>query len=91
MPFGLKNTPSTFQVLMNHLSHIRKFVLIFFNNILMDDHIEHLWMALTVLHENQLFAKCSKCKFGCLRVDCLGHIIFENGISVNPNQLFFHF
>lgn len=42
---------------------------------------------LKILKENYLFAKCSKCKFGCIRVDYLGHVITENGISVDPRKI----
>lgn len=64
MPFGLTNAPSTFQSLMNHIfrPYLRKFVLIFFDDILvfsksLDDHLIHLRTVLFVLLSNQLYAK----------------------------------
>lgn len=55
-------------------------------NITLDDQREHL-KVLLVLKENQLYAKRSKCKFGRLRVDYLGHVISKNGIAVDPRKI----
>ena len=44
----------------------------------------HLRVVLQTLKEHQLYAKYSKCEF-CLRsVTFLGHIIFIEGVEVDP-------
>ena len=56
----------------------------FFNDILVysqsvDAHLSHLRTVLEVLLSHKLFAKQSKCVFGCFEVEYLGHIISEIG------------
>lgn len=71
MPFGPTNAPSTFQGLIEIFgSYLRKFVFVFFSNILiysktMGDHASHLGVVLTVLQHHQLYTKTIKCVFGC--------------------------
>lgn len=83
MSFGLTNTPSTFQSLMNHVfkTMLRKNILVFFNDILMysldlDSHLIHLEAVFSTLRANQLKVKLSKCSFAQPKVDYLGHVIF---------------
>nr|XP_009797113.1 PREDICTED: uncharacterized protein LOC104243599 [Nicotiana sylvestris] len=94
MPFGLTNAPSTFQALMNDIFRpcLRRFVLVFFDDILVyspdwEAHLEHLELVLSLLRKYQLVAKRSKCLFGQQSVDYLGHVIYAQGLSVDPAKI----
>jgi len=94
MPFKLTNAPSIFQSLMNHIfqPYLRKFILVFFDDILiyskdMNTHLVHLTKAITMLKQHQLFAKLSKCKFGCSEVEYLGHIISAEGVYADLRKI----
>ncbi|KAI9187372.1 hypothetical protein LWI28_027346 [Acer negundo] len=74
MPFSLINTLATFQSLMNDLfrPHRRRFILVFFDDILVysktwEDHLSHLHLVLNILSTKKLFAKESKSRFGMLQ------------------------
>ena len=93
MPFGLTNAPSTFQSLMNDVfrPYLRRFMLVFFDNILvfsptLELHLRHLRSMLELL-QHQLYAKKSKCAFGCPEVEYLGHIISGQGVSIDPRKI----
>lgn len=80
MPFGLINAPSMFSKLMNHVfqKFLRKFVLVFFDDILVyspswDTHLQHLELVLQTLQKECLFARLSKYSFGLREIDYLGH------------------
>ena len=70
MPFGLTNAPTTFQSLMNRIfrPHLRKFVLVFFYDILvyskdLKEHCDHLQSVLSILANHQLHVNGKKCLF----------------------------
>ena len=70
MSFGLTNAPAVFMELMNRVfkEYLDTFVIVFIDDILVysrtdQEHQTHLRKALTVLRENRLYAKFSKCEF----------------------------
>lgn len=94
MPFGLTNALSTFQGLMNDVfrPYLRKCVLVFFGDILvysksLQDHLKHLKAVLGLLQQHQLYAKLSKCHFGCHEVKYLGNVISEEGVKADPSKI----
>lgn len=44
-------------------------------------------MALQLLKEHELYAKFSKCEFWLNKVHFLGHVVSEDGISVDPAKI----
>lgn len=94
MPFGLTNAPATFQALMNSIFRpfLRKFVLVFFDEILVYSaswslHLEHLRQVLLLLRDHQLFAKFSKCSFWQTRVSYLGHVVTALGVEMDRDKV----
>ena len=51
------------------------------------DHEKHIRIVLTRLREHQLYAKFSKCEFWLKKVPFLGHILSEEGITVDPSKV----
>jgi hypothetical protein len=94
-PFELTNAPSTFQSLMNDIfrPYLRKFILVFFfNDILVysaniKDHLIHPKITFEMLKAHQMFAKKSKCRFGCSEIDYLGHLISTERVKADGKKL----
>jgi hypothetical protein len=66
---------------------LHRFVLIFFDNILVYsrswvEHLQHVRLMLTTLHEHQLFMKRTKCAFGRTEVSYLDHVISDAGVAM---------
>lgn len=94
MPFGLTHTPATFQCIMNEVfqEYIGKFVLVFFDEILIyskneTEHAQHLELVFKKLLENQLHVKRNKCTFSQNKIEYLGHIISNQGIAADDSKI----
>ena len=90
MPFGLSNAPTTFKGLMNQIfrAYLRKFVLVFFDEILiysmtLEEHLQHLDMVLSTLQQHKLYANRKKCSFGQNQVNYLGHWVSFEGVKAD--------
>lgn len=49
--------------------------------------MRHLYKVLTILEEQSLFAKESKCEFGMTKILYLGHIINARGVQVHQEKI----
>lgn len=72
--------------------YLRKFVLVFFDDILVysptwELHLEHLSQVLLLLRRHQLVARLSKCVFGQSHIDYLGHVLSPQGLLVDSEKV----
>ena len=94
MPFGLCNAPATFQRLMNQVfaTKINQFILVYLDDILIfsesvEEHWEHLRMALGRLREARLYGRVHKCEYLKTRVEYLGYEVSEKGVHASPKKV----
>ncbi|KAL0554375.1 hypothetical protein IC582_008294 [Cucumis melo] len=94
MSFELTNAPAVFMDLMNRVfkDFLDTFVIVFIDDILIytkteAEHEEHLHQVLETLRANKLYAKFSKCEFWLKKVSFLGHVVFSEGVSVDPAKI----
>ncbi|CAN6166061.1 unnamed protein product [Urochloa humidicola] len=94
MAFGLTGAPGSFQDAMNSTlaPFLRKFVLVFFDDILIysksfDEHVIHVRQVFEQLSKEKWKVKLSKCSFAQRQVAYLGHVISEKGVATDPKKV----
>ena len=94
MPFGLSNSPATFQALMNDVLRpfLCRYVMVFFDDILIfisswAEHLQHIRIILDALRAHRLHLKRSKCSFGASSVAYLGHVISAGGVAMDADKV----
>ena len=93
MPFGLRNVPSTSQVMMQRcLLHLEAFSSPYIDDVIIfcqtwSDHLSHLFQLLFRLKLHGLTVKQSKCSWGCIKFEFLGYVVGEGSLSIPKSRL----
>jgi len=94
MPFGLANTPATFQNMINEVLRdlIDQGVVAYVDNILIyshteDKHVHIVMSVLRLLQENGIVVAPEKCEWYTLKVEFLGYIISADGVSMAEDKV----
>ena len=94
MPFGLTNTPATFQRLMEScLSDLHlNWCIIYLDDVIVfsktpEEHIAWLEAVFKKISNAGLKLKPSKCEFFKKRIHYLGHIVSNKGIETDPKKI----
>jgi hypothetical protein len=91
MSFELTNVPAVFTDTMNRVFHdyLDQFIVVFIDDILIYSRTskEHLLKALERFRREKLYAKLKKCEFWLDSVSFLGHVIYGEGVAVDPKKV----
>ncbi|KAL5256508.1 hypothetical protein ACHWQZ_G011677 [Mnemiopsis leidyi] len=93
VPFGLCNGPPTFvRALSSVLKVPKSLALIYFDDILtlgssFSVHLQNLTTVLDILQSANLKLKAEKCKLFATKIEFVGHVISQNGISCSPEKI----
>ena len=94
MQMGDCNAPSTFQRLMTTIfpDFLGRFMHVYLDNIFIysqsiREHIEHIMKVLQRLRESQFYLSRSKLNLFSDKTDCLGHVIDDNGIHAELDEM----
>jgi len=94
IPFGLSNAFSTFVRLMNEVLRpfIGKFVVVYFDNVLVyshdeTSHVELLSQVFQVLRLQKFYAKLEKCNLFSPQVVFLSYVVMGEGIQMDESKV----
>ena len=95
MPFGLRNSPATFQRLVSTVlrSCLIDNAMVYLDDIMVytkgdvSQHLRHLSFVMDRLRGAGLSAKLSKCRLFQTSVEYLGHVITREGVATDPTKV----
>ncbi len=94
MPFGLSNSPSVFQALINDVFRdmLNQCVIVYIDDILiysesLETHVKQVRAVLQRLIKHQLYAKIQKCEFHQAQISFLGYIIGAEGVTMDDSKV----
>ena len=94
LPFGLTNSPATFQRYLLHVINpfLYQFALVYIDDLIIysktiDDHLEHIQRVLERLAQHQLRLNPEKCQFASDTITYLGHVVSPEGVLPDPNTI----
>ena len=94
MPFGLKNTGSTYQRMMIRIfePQLGKSIKAYIDDMVVKSkvvskHVRDLEVIFGVLRKHKLRLNASKCSFGVGYGKFLGYMVTHRGIEVSPDQI----
>ena len=94
LPFGLCNSPATFQRTMTHILRGLEWdiCLVYIDDLIIfsrtfDEHLLHLEQVFKRLREANVRLKPSKCHFVQPEVEYLGHVVSSEGLKPNPAKI----
>ena len=92
MPMGLKNSPATFQRVMEEsLGEFQDFAQPYIDDVIIfsktfEEHLEHIEKVLRRLGEKGLLIKLPKCEFCTDEIEFLGHVVNERGVRMQGGK-----
>ncbi|MBW0491572.1 hypothetical protein O181_031287 [Austropuccinia psidii MF-1] len=94
MPFGLTDSPASFQNLVNDIfaDFLDIFVVVYLDDIMVfssseEEHVKHLDSFLQRMRDNNFFPKASKCVFHASSVEYLGYVVSSDGLKMDSPKV----
>jgi len=86
--------PSSFQRLLNTILKPRQnpFVLVYLDDVLifsndLEEHLQHIDTVLTLLNDNSIRLRLSKCFFAKNELEYLGHVVSREGLRPTNSKI----
>ncbi|MBW0553673.1 hypothetical protein O181_093388 [Austropuccinia psidii MF-1] len=95
MPFGIKNSPSHFQRMMNEIfpeEHLQGWLIIYVDDIIVcsktwEEHMYKLSRVLTKIKSVNMKISLKKCHFGLKELKALGHVVSALSLGIDKNKV----